>query len=144
MINAARQKLTGFRNDPFVATLVITGIDLTGAVMSMAVRQYPDQSGAALISIGNTSAPGDEGIRFISAEDDVDGIPESSIEIVITKAHMQALPAASPPLAEAGDPLEFYYDFQVTPASDPETPWTDNVEQTWLYGPFIVNGSANA
>jgi len=140
MMPSARLPLTAYRNDPFWATIVITGIDLAGAVMALAVRQYPDQPGAPLISVASGASPGAQGLRLVTVEIDDDGIPQSFVEIIINKATIQSLSAAP----EIGDDVEFYYDLQVTPAPDPTTIWTDNIEQTWTYGPFIVKGSANA
>lgn len=140
MTVAAKQALRGFRNDPFYESFIFSGIDLTGASFAFAVRSYPDQAGAALISFSGTTTPGGEGVRLVEVDEDEDGIPESLIEVVATKAHMQALPAA----AEAGDPVVLYYELQVTPPADGETPWYDQIEQTWLYGDFILNGSANS
>lgn len=140
MIHAVEQPLRVFRNDPFIATMVVTGIDLTGAAMAMTVRRYPDEAGAALLTLASGASAGAQGIRFIHSVNDVDGIPESFVEIIALKAAIQALPV--PP--EAGDEVELFYDFQITPPADASTIWTDNIEQTAYYGSFIVKGSASA
>ena len=140
---AAKLTLQGFRNDPFHATLRIGGIDLTGAAMALAVRLYPNQPGDALIEIEATDLAGAEGIRLVSVGLDDDGVPESWIEIIIAKPTIQGLPALTAG-AEIGDPATFHYDLQATPAEDVSSPWTENIEQTLLFGPFIINGSANS
>jgi hypothetical protein len=140
MDGAVLMPLRVFRNDPKPIAIVVTGLDLTSATFDLTVRQYPDQPGSALFSISTTPSAGAQGIRFIESELDEDGIPTSYLEAIINKSTIQALPVASEP----GEDVELYYDFQVTPAADAETIWTDNIEQTWLYGPFIIKGSANA
>jgi hypothetical protein len=143
ILTAPRQDLTSFRNDPFVLALMITGIDLTGASFGFAIRQYPDQAGTALVAITATGTLGAEGVRLVDVDHDADNIPISSLEIVVSKAHQQGLPAAGTVGAAVGDTLQFYYDLQITPANDPTTPWSEQ-EQTWLYGSYFVRGSANA
>lgn len=142
MIVAQQQAWAAFRNRPFVRTIIVSGMDLTGASFAMGIKQYPDAAGSALVSIGTTSSPGAEGIRFAGVTLDADGIPESSLELFVTEAHINALPTYATDDADFGEPIRLFYDFVVTPPADAETPWTDNVEQTWSYGPFLVNGSA--
>lgn len=140
---AAPLDLIGFRNDPLWEPIVLTGIDLTGAVMALAVRQYPDQAGPALLSLGTTAIAGGEGIRLVSVDLDADGIPESSIEIISTKAQMQALPVAAVAGVETGEDAVLYHDFDILPAPGTWAPWSD-LEQTHFFGKFIVKGSAAA
>lgn len=143
MTFAQRAPITAFRNDPLRVTLEIE-LDLTGATVAFAVRQHPDQSGAALLSVSgstlavNASPAPAPSIRLVDVDTDDDGVTTSVIELRDTKAHMQALPAA----AVQGDDLSLYYDLQFTLATGVAAPFAAE-EETVLFGDFIVKGSAN-
>jgi hypothetical protein len=142
MAFAGRITLRAFRNDPLRVTLSVRGVDLTGATFSFAVRQYPDQSGDALLGpLSNTTTTGQRGVRLVDVLT-VDSVPTSLIEIIDTKANMQALPAAAE--VGSGSPAEvgLSFDFQWTPADGDEAGFAAT-EQTWLFGDFIVMGSVN-
>jgi hypothetical protein len=138
MTNAARLELYAFRNDPFCVTMEIIGEDLSDATFAFAVKLYADQTGSALLGpLGMTTTEGAEGIRIVDVLT-VEGVPYTLLEIIATKAHVQALPAAD----EAGDDVTLYYDLQWTPDDADESGFAP-VEATRLYGPFILRGSAN-
>jgi hypothetical protein len=140
---AAQLALTGFRDDPFKQVISISGIDLTGATFGFAIREYAGKTGSPLVPIVGTTTKGSEGVRLAGVDEDENGIPISLLEIIVTKAHMQSLPGPSTLATDNAQPVKLYYDLQITPANDPSSPWAENVEQTWLYGDFFVNGSAN-
>lgn len=137
MSRAARQEISVFRNDPMCLLLEVVGEDLTGAAFAFAVRLYPDAAGAALLGpLAATATKGAPGVRLVRV-DVVDDVPVSLLEIIDTKAHVQALPAAT----EAGADLTLHYDFGWTPLDDGSG--LAAVEVTRLFGSFVVKGSVN-
>lgn len=133
-----RLDLRVFRKDPLQLTLTVVGIDLTGATqLDFAVRLYPDAPGAKLINCALTTTPGAQGCRLVSVTTDGGGVPTSVIEILDTKATMAALPAAG----EAGDDTVLHHDFQWLRAADGSG--LTMIEETKLFGQFIVMGSVN-
>jgi hypothetical protein len=141
MAFAGRITLRAFRNDPLRVTLSVRGLDLTDADFAFSVRQYPDQSGDALLGpLAKTTIRGQRGVRVVEVLT-IDSVPTSILEIIDTKANMQALPAA--PEVGAGSPAEakLAFDFEWTP-EDAGSGLSD-AEKTWLHGDFIVMGSVN-
>jgi hypothetical protein len=134
---AQRRDFTVFRNDPLQLVFGVIGLDLTGAVMKMAVKLYPDAPGDPLLLLENQATPGQPGLRLVDVTVDDDGVPTSLIEGLRPKADMQALP----PSAEFRVPLKLSHDFQWTLPDDGSglTPQ----EETVLFGDFIVMGSVN-
>lgn len=143
MTFAKRQAFPVFRNDPLCLTFELVGADLTEATARFCVRQKPDQEGDALLEVEGVDLIEDDvplvsGIRLIEVTEDDDGVFTSILEITSTKEEMQALPAA----AEQGQDLTLFYDLEWQLSEAVSAPFAA-VEETILYGDFIVRGSAN-
>lgn len=147
MAEATRVALTAFRNDPLCLTVGIEE-DLTGATVKFCVRQYADQPGDPLLGpitgtgLAVSLEPIATGIRLVEVTFDDDGVPLSVIEITDTKAHVQALPSAFDAGEERGSDLTFHHDIERTLSEEAAAPFSA-VEQTKLFGDFILKGSAN-
>lgn len=142
MIIPKRQALKGRRNDPLHLMMTAIGVDLSGATMRFAVKQdqdnvKPADQAAPLLALTMTATPGAQGVRLVDVNTGSDGIAVSRFEIVALKAAMQALPNA----AESSADLRLYYDFDWLRAPD-DSGWS-MLEQTVMYGPLILEGSAN-
>lgn len=135
---AQNQTLTAFRQDPLQIAMRVNGYDLTGATFKLSVRLYPDAAGDPLIEVEGTPTPGANGIR-IADTGTTDGVPWTDLDILIGKALLSdsSIPAAE----EAGDDIILAYDFGWTRASS-STAFVA-VEETILFGDFIVKGSVN-
>jgi hypothetical protein len=106
MIRPANLPLRGGRWEPFVYTIDMPGVDLTGATLGMQVRQYPDQPGAPLVSLEQVPPPA-QGITFSVLNG------TSTIKIRINETTMEGLlPLSANPDREPGD-IELHYDIQV-------------------------------
>ncbi len=140
MTIANREALRAFRNDPLHLVLAVEGLDLTNAPIALCVRQRRDTPGSPILQLDMTATAGAKGIRLVSVTPDDDGIPTSLVEILCPKADMIAAFAAYQP-AEFGADLTLAYDLQWTLA--PDGTGLTNVEETILFGDFIIQGSVN-
>lgn len=134
---AQRHRFEAFRNDPFLCLIRIWGYNLNDIPMNFALNHCSDAPLPALIDVGITIEPGAQGIR-VAAVGFTAGLPWSDIEILLSKATMASLP----PAAEAGSDLALTYDFQwklPNRAGD-----YVRVEETILFGDFVIKGSVNA
>lgn len=120
--------LTGWRSNPLVETIIINGIDLTGATFLLEVRDRRD--GGASRAILNTAAAGVEGVSLSVAT--VEGLPVSTLIVRIVEATMEAMPAAPEP----GDDLTIVWGMHITPSGGTKFMAFD--------GPFTIKASAPA
>jgi hypothetical protein len=131
---------------PFVQTMMLKGVNLTGADFRMQVRAYRDAPGYPLIDFGAVATAMEQGIRVtyagLATVDEhiaagrMDAVSEGSLgtdqlaltllTIRIFEGNISALPFP----AERGDDAEFAWDMHVTPNGEHK--------QTWLAGKFIV------
>lgn len=135
MATNRRYNIQAYRNDPAAIILTMSGVDLTGVTMAFAVKLKPDVAGDPLIARSTASGAG---ITLLDVAVDADGIPTSTVQILISKSQMAALPAA----AEPGASLVLAYDLQWTPPSAITAPAT-SIETTFMSGNFVVLGSVN-
>ena len=138
MAIAQRLEQVAFRKDPFQLAFRARGYNLSLAAFAFAVRLYPDAPGDPLILVRKAQTRGASGVRVVDTGTDADGIPWTDLEIILRKSLIEALPSAG----EAGDDAQFHYDFQWA-APDTASGFSQ-VENTILFGPFIVKGSINA
>lgn len=122
MIERPPLALAGDRYTPFSASLVFTGIDLTGAVMKMQIRDRKD--GGAVRATLNTVTTDVEGLRLLSVAE-VGGVDVSTVSILIAEATMDAMPTAP----AIGDDHDLWWDLHVT---------IGGLKQVWLEGEFTV------
>lgn len=134
---AQRHRFEAFRKDPFLCLIRIQGYNLNNVPMNFALNLYPDAPPPALIDVGITIEKGVQGIR-VAAVGFVNGLPWSDIEILLRKETIASLPR----MGEAGSDAVFAYDIQWTLPS----PVGDyvRVEETILFGDFVIKGSVNA
>ena len=137
MLTAVNQTLSAFRNDPLYLLMEVIGYDLSGNLPSLAVKLYPDAPGPPLLLLAPTVIPGADGIRSVSVTYDDDDVPTTLLEAIASKTVISALPAAP----VAGADVTLAYDLQWTPplAGTGLSP----VEETVLFGDFIIKGSVN-
>lgn len=144
MAFAKRVAIVAFRNDPLREVLAVVGYDLTDAQLRFCVRQYPDQQGDPLLEIFNDQLDPDPvvststGMRLVEVTEDADGVKTSVVEVIAVKSDMQLLP----PGGERGEDLTLYHDLDWILGEDEAAPFAA-VEETVLYGDFILKGSAN-
>jgi len=132
-----RQDLRVFRRDPLHLVIAVIGLDLTGSGPSLAVRLYPDAPGLPELLLGPTASAGSQGIRIVEVTRDPADVPTTLLEILATKGAINRLPRTG----EIGTPSTFAYDLQWTPPA--AGPGLTRVEETVLFGSFIVMGSVN-
>lgn len=141
MITPKRLPLVVRRNSPLHLMCRVEGLNLSGAIMRFAVKLYPDNVPPddqipPLLVLEAAAINGGEGIRLVDVSYD-EGIPTSRFEVIAAKSSIQALP----PSADAGTDLQLFYDFDWLRVAD-DSGWS-MLEETVLYGPFTVKGSAN-
>lgn len=138
-MDARRLDLTVWRRDPMRIVLAVEGVDMGNVpTMSFAVRLYPDTPGEPLLLLVNKVTKGENGIRVVTIAEDTPGIKTTLVEIYCDKATLAPqIPAAG----EVGCDVTLAYDFQWT-LPDDGTGFTP-VEETVLFGSFIVKGSVN-
>jgi hypothetical protein len=157
-----RLNLEGGRWVPFIATLPLIGIDLTGATFAMALRDVFDGAGAALASLANAASAAAEGVRVVDVTTATvqahitagrlpslpvgvnpatgeafaltDSIIVTRIGIRINETTMEGLPMASALGGERGDELALAWDMHVTPSGGNKT--------LMFRGTFTVLGGA--
>lgn len=137
MLTSKRTTIAVFRRDPLYLLISVIGYDLTASSPAMAVRLYPDAPGDPLLLLEATGWAGADGIRLVEVIVDDDNVPTSVLEVIASKATMSEMPLPG----ELGSDLTLYYDFQWTPPLEGSgiTP----VEETVMFGDFIIKGSAN-
>ena len=126
MMRPAQVTLAAFRNLIFTEQFVFDGLSLTGVVMAMQVRPYPDAPDDPLIDLGMASA-GSEGISTLV---DTSGpTPISTVTVQIDRSSLQSI--AGPP--NPGGDVVLAYDLVTTGV---------NFGQVMLVrGAFILQGS---
>lgn len=125
MDDVARLPLGGRRWQPFGKSIRVVGQDLTGAVMRLQVRRYPNAPGAPLIDLLTVTNGNAEGLRLISVEW-IDGVPVSTIGVKINETTMRATPYSGKP---GGDSV-FAYDLMIDPVG--------GYKSVWIEGEFWV------
>lgn len=134
---AQRHNFEAFRKDPFLCLIRVRGYNLNNVPINFALNLYPDAPPPARIDVGTVIEKGVQGIR-VAAVGFTNGLPWSDIEILLRKDTIASLP----PAAEAGSDVEFAYDIQwilPSPVGD-----YVRVEETILFGKFVIKGSVNA
>jgi hypothetical protein len=137
MMTAQRLDLSVFRNDPLSLPMAVIGFDLSDSAPTLAVKLLPDAPGIPLLLLAPTSIPGADGIRIVSVVRDEDDVPTTLMEGIASEATLATLPPAALPGAD----LTLSYDLQWTPPSDGSD--FTSVEETILFGDFIIKGSVN-
>jgi hypothetical protein len=107
MIRPATLPLAGGRYEPFVYTIALEAIDLTGATLAMQVRLTPDAPGVPLVDLVLADPPA-QGLSF--TVNNAGLIPVSTVKVRINETTMEGMPAAS----EVGLDTVLAYDLQVT------------------------------
>lgn len=115
---AAHLDIPAFKRVPFDDDVAIIGENLTGATFAMHIRAHPGDTGTALVSLANASAPS-QGLSVIynPAYQYMDGVelitaPASQIRICIDEATLEGLSLGTP----YDEPVELYYDLHTTPS----------------------------
>ena len=142
--------LAGGRWVPFVCTLRMKGVNLTGADYRMQIRLTFDALGAALIDIGAVATAAEQGVRLIYGGTDtitnhvtagrLASIPAGSlgsaslalslVGIRINETVMEAMPFPG----ERGQDAILAWDIHITPAG--------GIKQKYLGGIFTVEAGA--
>ncbi len=158
MQQPARIDLAGDRWVAFVRTLPIVNADLTGAVLSLQVRLYPDAPGVPLVDLTTVTSGASQGVRVAAAVtgtiaahvaagrlDEIPGtinpltgaayagsdvVTVSVIGIRINETAMEALPYP----AERGGDTELAWDIHITPAGQ--------LKDKYAGGAFTVRAGA--
>lgn len=102
--------LRGARSAALIETIVIDGLDLTGATFRLEVRDRRDGGAlrAALDTVVSLSA---EGVRIVSV--DTSGtLPVTTLGIRINETTMEAMPDAPEP----GDDVSLWWGMHITPS----------------------------
>lgn len=107
---------------PFVYSIDIEGLDLTGATLAMQVRERKD--GGNIEASLSAAAAGSQGLSLTVDTTGTD--PVTTITIQIDETTMESMSAAT----EAGDDAVFYWDMHVTP--------TGGIKQVYFAGTFTV------
>jgi hypothetical protein len=135
MLRPAKIDLRADRRVPFVRIFAFVDFDFTGASFKMEIRDYPDASGSARITL-NTVSSEVQGVRLLYGASDtvqdhilagrLTAIPPglqlttpvfvSQVKVRIDKANVTALPEP----AELGDDIDLAYDLHITPSGGDE------------------------
>jgi hypothetical protein len=108
MANTAVLPLVADRYQPCVRTIYLVGIDITGLDMRAQVRLAGDTPGAPLVDLLTVTNGNAEGLRLVEVTT-TNGLPTSTVEMVINETTMEALPY----MGELGDSAEMRWDWQV-------------------------------
>ena len=121
--------MSGWRSNPLDETIIINGIDLTGAAFLLEVRDRRD--GGALRATLTTQVSAVEGV-YLSSVETVEGVPVSTLQIRFDEATMEAMPLPT----EVGDDLTIVWGMHITPSGGTKFMAFD--------GPFTIKASAPA
>lgn len=128
MLRPAEIDLAGDRFTPFQWTWRFPELDLTGADLKMEVRTDFDAPGDPLVALATVGAAV-QGLRFSGyALDPADGRMKSTVEGLIGRPAMEAMP----PAPQLGMDSLLAFDFKVEPPGFSE--------QLLIRGRFIVRG----
>lgn len=130
LFEAVPAPITAWRTNAHEEVIVINGLDLTGSVFRLEVRDRRDggQLRAGLDTVATASA---EGVR-IAAVDVIDGKPATTLVARFNESTMEAMPLA----AEPGDDVTLVWGMHITPVG--------GLKFMAFDGSFIVKGSAPA
>lgn len=112
MSNVAELPILADRYTPCVRTIHLIGLDMTGVDMRAQVRLRGDTPGAPLADLRTVTNGNAEGLRLTGVIV-TDGIPTSTVELVINETTMKSLPYAG----EIGDATPLAWDWQGTIAN---------------------------
>lgn len=112
MFETVSAPLVGWRTNALVETIVINGLDLTGATFRLEVRDRAD-GGTLRAGLDTVATSASEGVRIVSVET-VDGVPVTTLGVRINETTMEAMPAAP----EAGDDIELHWGMHITPSGE--------------------------
>lgn len=122
-------RLRGSRSAALTATIVVKGVDLTGAAFRLEVRDRRD-GGQLRAGLDTVASAAIEGVRVASV-DIVDTVPVTTLGIRINETTMEAMPVTEP-----GEDSQIVWGLHITPAG--------GLKFQALDGPFIVEASAVA
>ena len=111
MAQSARLALSARRFELRTLTIRVSGLDLTGAVMAMAIRLYPDTSGAPIVNLATVTTAAAEGLKLESVET-IEGVPVSTISVRINKTTMSDTSGLGR-VGEPGAALKYAYALQL-------------------------------
>lgn len=123
MIKPATLPLAGGRFVPFVLTIEVQNVNLTGATLDMHIRLTPDTPGTALVDL-SPAAAGSQGLSLVYNA----GTGHSTITIQIDETTMETLGTTAG--REVGTDLEVAWDMHITRTGVPKA--------VWFRGPFTV------
>ena len=124
MARSAHLPLAADRYEACVRTIRFRGLDLRGAALRAQVRLRPDTPGLPLVDLHAVTNGFAEGLR-VSDFAFVDGVPVTTVEMVVNETTMEALPYSG----EIGDAAAFAYDVQATLAGR---------KRKLIWGEFVV------
>lgn len=124
MARSAHLPIAADRYEACVRTIIFRGIDLRGVALRSQVRPVADTPGAPLVDLQSTNNGNAEGLRVVSFEM-IDGLPVTTIEMVVNETTMEALPYSG----EVGSATPLAYDLQAT---------ISGRKRKLLYGAFVV------
>ena len=104
-------------------------LPITGATITMEVRQYPGQAGDPLVEDTNVGI-------YYDLPSMVEGEGDKRIlrmQPIIAKADLQAIP--EPANYEAGELLTLYYEIKIT--------YADTLQDSLMIGEFILSAGVN-
>ncbi|MBW6523426.1 sialate O-acetylesterase [Sphingomonas sp. RHCKR47] len=126
MSNVAELPILADRYTPCVRTIRVVGVDLTGVAMQAQVRLRGDTPGAPEVDLATVTNGNAEGLRLIGVTV-TDGVPTSTVELVINETTMEGLPYQG----EIGDTTALAWDWQATFAGR---------KRRIAAGPFLITG----
>lgn len=101
--------LRGARSAALVETIVIDGIDLTGATFRLEVRDRRD-GGALRAGLDTVVSAAAQGVRIVDV-DTSGALPVTTLGIRINETVMEAMPVGDP-----GEDVSLWWGMHVTPA----------------------------
>lgn len=113
-LDPVERPLVAGRWVPFLHSIFIEGLDLTGATFAMQVRDNWN-GGALRANLTTVTTAAAEGVRLVGVTT-VDGLPVTELGIRINETTMEAVPLG----AEPDDDVPLVYDFHITRAGLPE------------------------
>lgn len=123
MLKPARVELRADRHADWEAVIQLGKdgefVDLTGATIEAAVRNYPDAPAAPLVDLQPVMDVSDQGTNIVDAA-------TGQLSLRILKAAFEAMPASHDPAAHR----RFAWDLRVT--------YSDGFSEVFLYGPFYL------
>lgn len=105
--------LRGARSAALIATIVIDGVDLTGATFRLEVRDRRD-GGELRAGLDTVSSAASEGVRIVDV-DTSGALPVTTLSIRFNETTMEAMPTEGNG-SEPGDDMPLWWGMHITPA----------------------------